>query len=141
MIVVTDLLTGVLVGIGLAACKLLYTFSHLESELSVDSGGKKAVLRLHGAATFLRLPLIAEELERVPRGTELHVEFEHLDYVDHACLELLMNWAKQHETTGGRLVIDWESLHARFNQGGNGNGRARQDLTHDIPASAVVASR
>ena len=25
-----------------------------------------------------------------------------------------MNWAKQHEATGGSLVIDWESLHARF---------------------------
>jgi hypothetical protein len=25
-----------------------------------------------------------------------------------------MNWAKQHEASGGRLVIDWESLHANF---------------------------
>ena len=25
-----------------------------------------------------------------------------------------MTWAKQHETTGGKLVIDWDSLHARF---------------------------
>jgi hypothetical protein len=27
-----------------------------------------------------------------------------------------MTWAKQHEATGGKLVIDWESLHARFNR-------------------------
>jgi hypothetical protein len=46
----------------------------------------------------------------------LHVDFQHLDYIDHACLELLMTWAKQHEATGGKLVIDWESLHARFNR-------------------------
>ena len=25
-----------------------------------------------------------------------------------------MNWEKQHEATGGRLVLDWETLHARF---------------------------
>jgi hypothetical protein len=37
-----------------------------------------------------------------------------LDYVDHACLELLMNWERQHESTGGRLVVDWGQLHARF---------------------------
>ena len=47
-------------------------------------------------------------------GAHLHVDFEHLDYIDHACLELLMNWAKQHESAGGQLIIDWGQLHARF---------------------------
>ena len=110
-IVCTDLLTGILAGIGLAAVKLLYTFSHLGVELDVDHEKQVAILRLEGAATFVRLPLLASELERVPDNVELHVDFEHLDYIDHACLDLLMNWAKQHEGTGGTLVIDWESLH------------------------------
>ena len=52
--------------------------------------------------------------DEVPGDAELHVDFEQLDYIDHACLDLLMNWAKQHEATGGRLVIDWNSLHANF---------------------------
>jgi hypothetical protein len=30
-----------------------------------------------------------------------------------------MNWEKQHEATGGSLVLDWESLTARFNSFGN----------------------
>jgi hypothetical protein len=38
---------------------------------------------------------------------------ERLSYVDHACLELLMNWERQHEATGGSLVLDWETLRAR----------------------------
>ena len=59
--------------------------------------------------------------------SELHVDFQHLDYIDHACLDLLMTWAKQHEATGGNLVIDWESLHARFNRE---NGR-RNSVTVD----------
>jgi hypothetical protein len=42
------------------------------------------------------------------------VELDQLHYIDHACLDLLMNWAKQHEATGGRLVVDWDSLHAQF---------------------------
>jgi len=112
-IVFTDLLTGVLVGIGLSAAKLLYTFSHLVTRLDINPTDQTAVLSLRGAATFVRLP-VAEELERVPQGTDLHVDFEELDYIDHACLELLMTWAKQHEATGGRLAIDWTSLHTRF---------------------------
>ncbi len=64
----------------------------------------------------MRLPRLASELEKVPVRSELHVDFQHLDYIDHACLDLLMTWAKQHEATGGKLVIDWESLHGRFNR-------------------------
>ena len=112
VIVFEDLLIGVVVGIVLSALKLLHHFSHLELELQV--GKKESHLHMHGAATFMRLPLLAKKLEEVPRGSELHVDFEHLRYVDHACLELLMNWAKQHEETGGKMFLDWEILHGRF---------------------------
>ncbi|MBX3412971.1 MAG: SulP family inorganic anion transporter [Pirellulales bacterium] len=113
-IVVEDLLVGVVTGIVLSALKLLITFSHLKTELQIASDKRHATLRMEGAATFLRLPLLAADLERVPQGAELHVEFEQLDLIDHACLDLLMSWARQHRATGGRLVLDWDSLHARF---------------------------
>ncbi len=115
-IVTTDLLTGVLTGIGLSAVKLLHAFSRLDVRLEMDEEKKSALLSLKGAATFIRLPLLAAELERVPKNVELHVDFEHLNHIDHACLDLLINWAKQHESTGGNLVIDWESLHTNFRQ-------------------------
>ena len=36
-----------------------------------------------------------------------------------------MSWEKQHEALGGSLVIDWESLTAKFDPRlGNGNGSA-----------------
>ncbi|MCO6440044.1 MAG: SulP family inorganic anion transporter [Nitrococcus mobilis] len=114
VIVVEDLLTGVLVGVALAGVKLLYTFSHLRTTLEIDHEQRKATLFLEGTATFLRLPRLAAELERVPSNVELHVDFHRLRYIDHACLELFINWAKQHESMGGKLVLDWESLNARF---------------------------
>lgn len=114
MIVVTDLLTGVIFGIALASIKLLYTFSHLRVNMEQRLQQNLTILRLEGAATFLRLPRLAAALERVPPGAELHVDFQRLEYIDHACLDLLLDWAKQHEATGGRLVIDWEMLHASF---------------------------
>jgi MFS superfamily sulfate permease-like transporter len=114
VIVCQDLLVGVVVGIMMSAAKLLYRFSHLE--LDLQNEGNVARLQLRGAATFLRLPTLAQKLDEVPSNAELHVEFEQLNYVDHACLDLLMNWAKQHEGTGGKLVLDWEQLHGRFSQ-------------------------
>lgn len=113
-IVVFDLLTGVLVGVAMAALKLLHTFSRLDTELNVDPDNREATLGLKGAATFVRLPKLASALEQVPQGTELHVDFHQLDYIDHACLDLLMSWAQQHEAGGGKLVLDWASLNARF---------------------------
>jgi len=113
-IVVEDLLTGVLVGVALAAAKLLYTFSHLNIRVDPDAPEDRYVMHLAGAATFVRLPQLAAALEQIPETTELHVELDRLSYVDHACLDLLTNWAKQHEATGGRLVIDWNTLHASF---------------------------
>ncbi|MCG8449280.1 MAG: SulP family inorganic anion transporter [Pirellulales bacterium] len=124
-IVATDLLTGVLTGVGLAAAKLLYTFSHLVPHLDVQPEERKAILSLEGAATFVRLPVLAEALEQVPDNVELHVDFEHLDYIDHACLDLLINWEKQHEATGGSLVIDWDTLHASFHQENGGRAAKR----------------
>ena len=112
VIVCEDLLIGVVVGIVLSALKLLHRFSHLEMELTTE--GNVAQLQMHGAATFLKLPALAQKLEEVPGSAELHVDFEHLSYIDHACLDLLGNWAKQHEGTGGKLVLDWDSLNGRF---------------------------
>jgi ABC-type transporter Mla MlaB component len=52
----------------------------------------------------------------VPANAELHVDLEQLHYIDHACFDLLMNWAKQHELAGGKLVMDWNCLHAQFDR-------------------------
>ena len=114
MIVCSDLLIGVVVGIALSAVKLLVRFSDLEIELETSSDQRKAILEMRGAATFLCLPKLAAQLEDVPGGAELHVDFEHLTYIDHACLDLLMNWARQHSSFGGELVLDWNKLHGRF---------------------------
>lgn len=112
-IVCVDLLTGVVVGIGLSLAKLLYHVSHLRIERR-EGDEDRTELRLSGAATVVRLPQLADELEKIPAGTELHVHFDELDYIDHACLELLMGWKKTHETTGGQLFLDWDGLEARF---------------------------
>jgi len=129
VIVIEDLLTGILVGLGLSAAKLLYRFSHLSIALEHDETKRQAILHLEGAATFIRLPSLAAELEKLPPDYELRVDIQRLTYIDHACLDLLMNWAKQHEATGGTLVIDWASLHANFYRKPRANDVSRSEET------------
>lgn len=109
VIVCKDLLSGVIVGFGLAIAKLLHKFSHLETHLEPATDGS-TVLHVTGAATFVRLPQLAKAIESIPRGTKLHINLEALAYIDHACFDLLMNWSKQHEATGGEVIVDWNSL-------------------------------
>lgn len=112
-IVVTDLLTGVIIGLGLTIYKLLYTFSHIEITIEKETNGVY-VVHLQGAATFIRIPKLASVLESVPTDAELHIRFEELSFIDHACLDMLSNFKKQFESKGGRLVIEWESLYQKY---------------------------
>lgn len=113
-IIATDLLDGVLIGIGLAFAKLLYSLLHLDISMVKDRASRRAIMNLRGAATFIQLPKLAKALDKVPDNAELHVNIHDLNYVDHACLDLLESWAEQHKSTGGQLVIEWDALASRY---------------------------
>jgi MFS superfamily sulfate permease-like transporter len=114
-IVATNLLTGVLVGIGLAIWKLLYTTQNLETHVEQLTGAGPATYRFHlmGIATFVSLPRLATALEDVPPGVAVEMHFESLRHIDHACLSILESWTKLHEQKGGHVAIDWDKLQAR----------------------------
>jgi MFS superfamily sulfate permease-like transporter len=111
-IVCTDLLTGVIAGIVLSIANLVYKVTHLNVRL--ETHGNRADLYLIGAATFVQIPKLASKLEALPAGTELHMHIDRLAYIDHACLDLLTNWRKQHEGVGGTVILEWDNLRSRY---------------------------
>lgn len=113
-IVGVDLLTGVLVGVALSVVKLLYKVTYLGVRLVMSENDTRGDLYLEGAATFLRLPALAAQLDRVPPGTTLHVHLDRLSYIDHSCMELLSNWERQAAERGSRLIVEWAGLEKRF---------------------------
>ncbi|MEC7523905.1 MAG: SulP family inorganic anion transporter [Myxococcota bacterium] len=107
-IFVMGLLTGILVGLGVSLLKLLYTFSHMEVEVTRD--GDRYDVDVHGAATFVQLPKLAEALEAIPEDAEVHVHIGALAYVDHACAELLHRQEERRERAGGELITEWDEV-------------------------------
>ncbi|MFG0582057.1 SulP family inorganic anion transporter [Pseudomonas sp. zjy_9] len=103
-IVFTDLLSGVLLGFALTLAKLLWSASRLRIRL-VETAPGEAELRMRGAATFLRVPQLAEHLARVEPGTLLHLSLARVSYIDHACMELLQDWDRSARAQGGGLEI------------------------------------
>jgi MFS superfamily sulfate permease-like transporter len=112
-IVAFDLLTGVLIGIGLTFGKMVIKASRLKTKLTGHVSGRSD-LYLEGSATFLRLPTLSDTLDRVPAKSELHIHFEKLYYIDHSCLDLIKDWSRTHEDSGGKVVVDWERLIERY---------------------------
>lgn len=140
LVVGVDLLTGVLVGIACAAAWLLYTFSRIHVDVQEDQQAGKTLLHLRGAATFLAIPKLTAILDDIDPGTELHVQLENLTYVDHACLELFVNWEKQHQASGGRLVMDWEDLTATFRSARPRNGLSPSAVSSTTASEQPAAS-
>lgn len=112
-VVFVDLLSGVALGVALSVGRLVHTFSRLRVRRRPSPAGGRTTFVLEGAATFLRLPKLAAALEAVPPGETLHLDIRGLGYIDHACMALLVTWEKQHLESGGRLVLDWETLRMR----------------------------
>jgi len=112
-VVVADLLTGVMIGVGLSLAKLIHAFSTLRIHHRGDLKRGTYTLVLDGSATFLRLPQLASALEAIPTGAVLRIDSKSLSYIDHTCLTLLMNWQRRHEVGGGTLDLDWTTVHAR----------------------------
>ena len=114
-IILTDLLTGILAGFVMSALRLLYNLTHCEILVTEGKEGEPITVCLRGSATFFTLPSLARRLESLPKGTEIEVLVEHLNYIDHACLEQILVWEEEYIAQGGRISIAWNHLMGRFN--------------------------
>ena len=117
-IVATNLLEGLLVGLGLAVLKIAWTFTHMEVRSEKREEGIYDV-HLKGAATFVRLPQLMNELEDLPEDSEVHIHFLELNHIDHACLEAIADWERQRKPRGGKLVMEWAELESRYRPPGS----------------------
>ncbi len=133
-IVMTNLLEGVLLGLGLSLIKLLYAFSHLDVRKEERPEENRVDLFLKGSATLIRLPKLAAALEGLKPGAQVHVHVNDLDYIDHACLDLLTNWDRQHNATGGSLTIEWDELSRKYHQRRSSNMKAARLAAKDLAA-------
>lgn len=114
VVVVEDLLKGVVIGIVLAAVKLLWQFAYLKVEVTPATKQQPLTVSLSGAATFLRLPQLAQALENISPRDKVRLVTNELSYIDHACLELITHWQKRHLAAGGELDLNIDELAARY---------------------------
>ena len=113
-VVFIDPLEGVLIGMILGLTKLGLSLSQLEINLTQTD--HQLEIQLEGYATFINLPTLVTVLEKIDPGVIVHVEIDHLIYIDNACYEALKNWDKGHGNTGGSVTIEWDHLKGKMNR-------------------------
>ncbi len=121
IIVSVNLLTGIVVGFILAAAKLVASqrekFHKFKVNRVKDEETGQMHLHLRGAASFLRLPKLAAALESLPPQGEVHLHVEELEYIDHACLDLIDRWECDRIRAGAPVRVQWQTLHHRYHAG------------------------
>lgn len=116
LIVATDLLTGVIWGLILSAIGLFHHLTFFEAQFVPESAAEKPntwCLQLRGAALFIRLPKLAWGLQKFPSQSRAVIDSTKLEVIDHACLDCLKTWEKQHRSGGGSVEIDWPEIEAK----------------------------
>jgi MFS superfamily sulfate permease-like transporter len=100
MVVATDLLTGVLVGMGLSLLELLPHVRRLSLRIDQRHDDGESRISLNGVATFLSLPRLSHALEAVPGGSRIQLDLSGLRGVDHTSSEMLTDWLQRKRSQG-----------------------------------------
>ncbi|MEW9855547.1 SulP family inorganic anion transporter [Novosphingobium sp. M1R2S20] len=100
LVVTTDLLTGVLVGLALSAVELLPHFKSLKLKVHEHDEGEATRVELDGAATFVGLTRLNAVLEKQPADRPIHLDLNRVKAMDHTTAETLSEWISRRRHSG-----------------------------------------
>ncbi|MFJ1792720.1 SulP family inorganic anion transporter [Kitasatospora griseola] len=102
-IVTTNLLEGVAIGLVAALAKTAWDVTHIR--LHVEQSAAGTVVRVHGNATFVKLPTLVDRLEDVTPTGPVELDLSALTHLDAACRQALTAWADQHRRRGVAVTV------------------------------------
>ncbi len=105
LVVLTDLLTGVLVGLALSALELLPHVRNLRFRVGQKVAGETLHLQLEGAATFVGLTKLTTALEELPPSKPVHVNLDKVHVIDHTTAEMLNEWLIRRRQRGDEVRV------------------------------------
>jgi carbonic anhydrase len=104
-VVFVDLLTGVLLGLGLALLLVLRRVVWASIEVQPPEGESPWHVVVEGALCFPSVPRLARRLARIPDDADVVVDLV-TDYLDHAAYDHLSEWVARHRVSGGSVRVD-----------------------------------
>lgn len=121
-VVFGDLMSGLLLGIGVAALLTLRRLLWAGIRAERDGDGWRIVVE--GALAAVSIPRLTAVLGTIPAGATVTLELV-VDYLDHAAFDTLTAWQQEHERTGGTVLVE-EPGHPWFARGKAGTPTVRK---------------
>jgi MFS superfamily sulfate permease-like transporter len=100
LVITTDLLTGVLVGLGLSLVEVLPHFRDIRLRVREHDEGGSTRVELSGAATFLGLTRLNAILEKQSVDRAIHLDLDNVKGMDHTTAETLSEWINRRRHFG-----------------------------------------
>ncbi|MEP6676107.1 MAG: SulP family inorganic anion transporter [Ferruginibacter sp.] len=116
-ILMTDLLKGILVGIGVGLFYMIR--SNFRSSVLVVHDDNKFLFRLRKDVSFLNKPVIKSKLEAVPWGAFVLIDATRADFIDKDVIEEVNNFMTHAHLKNIRVEIkasQYKAVHLLFNQ-------------------------
>jgi carbonic anhydrase len=129
-VIVLDLMSGVLLGLGVAALLTLRRLLWAGIRAERDAAGDWRIV-VEGALAALSIPRLMAVLGTIPSGATVTLELV-VDYLDHAAFDTLSTWQQAHEATGGTVIVE-ELGHPWF-----ARGKAGTPTVHSSAARRTV---
>lgn len=121
-VVFLDLMSGLLLGLGVAALLTLRRLLWAGIRAERDGDGWRIVVE--GALAAVSIPRLSAVLGTIPPGATVTLELV-VDYLDHAAFDNLTAWQQAHERTGGTVLVE-EPGHPWFARGKAGTPTVRK---------------
>ncbi len=102
-IVTTDLLKGVMIGIGVGL--LFIIRSNFRPSSMVTSMGNNYLVRFRRDASFLNKPIIKRQLEEIPEGSNVLIDISRADFIDADVIEVVEDFQKSAPLKNIRIEI------------------------------------
>lgn len=104
-VVFLNLLEGVLLGLALAIVLTVWRVARARINVQPgDAENDEWRVAVEGSATFLSLPQLHKTLASIPPGVPVTLEIS-VDFIDHAAHQVIEDWQRQHEASGGTVLV------------------------------------
>lgn len=105
LVVATDLLTGVLVGLALSLVELIPYWRTLKLRVGQQEEGEVTRVSLKGSATFLTLTRLTSVLEALPDSRPVKLDLDNLRGMDHTTAQMLNEWLARRRKHGALVEV------------------------------------
>lgn len=105
LVVATDLLTGVLVGLALSLVELIPYWRTLKLGVGQQEEGEVTRVSLKGSATFLTLTRLTSVLEALPDSRPVKLDLDNLRGMDHTTAQMLNEWLARRRKHGAAVEV------------------------------------